>query len=254
VPPRRRTPRWIALLIALTAAGATLSSSATAATRALIVIGLTADAEHAARLRAQAEAARQGFLLRGFAAANLQLLAPADGAPVKRDAILAAFKATAALATPEDETWILLLGHSAAGRDGTPAFQVSGPRVSANDLAGAVGALPGKKFVVVATAKSGGFLPPLLALPGVEAVAATAESGEINEPRLAETWVAALTARPWADFRELATEAATRVAASYERESLAPGEHAQIIDRQAGEIVAVPVAPPNPAAANPAPK
>jgi len=231
------------------------SSPANATPRALIVIGLTVDAEHATRLREQAEAARQGFLLRGFAAANIQLLAPADGAPVKRDAILAAFKTTSAVAASDDETWILLLGHSAAGRDGLPAFQVSGPRLSANDLAGAVGALPGKKFVVVATAKSGGFLPPLLALPGVAAVAATAESGEINEPRLAETWVVVLRGRPWADFRELATEAATRVAASYERESLAPGEHAQIIDRPAGEIVAVPVTPPNPAAAaTPTPK
>jgi transglutaminase-like putative cysteine protease len=204
------------------------------APRAVIVTGLSANETQAARLAALAATAREGLLARGLPAASILTLAPAPGAPLRRDAVLAAL---APASSPATETWLILLGTSAPARDGQPAFQLSGPRLTATDLASAVSALPGKKFVVVATSASGGFLPPLLALPDVEAVAATAESGEINEPRFAEFWAETLVARPDAPFAALAAEAATRVAAFYASQSLAQGENARLIDRAANRII-----------------
>lgn len=223
---------WLGIVIAWIAIAAL---PVTAATRAIIVVGLTADEEHAERLLRQAETAQRGFLARGIRHENISLLAPVKDAPVKRDAVLSALRGIAA--ADNDETWIILLGHSAIGRGGQPAFQVSGPRLTADDLATALGRLPGKKFVVIATANCGGFLPPLLALPQVEAVAATADKGEINEPRFAEAWTEILLAQPQADFATLVSETVRTVGQLYAKKSLALAEHAQLIDRATGKII-----------------
>lgn len=227
----------------------TLALPVTAATRALIVVGLGADEAHAVRLLEQAETAQRGFLARGLRPGDIRLLAPVQDAPVKRDAVLSALRGTDAAAN--DETWIILLGHSALGRGGQPAFQVSGPRLTADDLATALGRLPGKKFVVIATANSGGFLPPLLALAQVEAVAATADKGEINEPRFAEAWTVALLAQPQAEFATLAAEAVRTVGQIYAKKSLALAEHAQLIDRATGKIIDAPASRAEPPATTP---
>ncbi len=206
--------------------------------RALIVVGLTSDPANTKRVSAQAAAARAGFLARGFADDAIRTLTPTVDAPVKRDTVLAAFKALAPAA--DDETWIVLFGHAAAGRDGRATFQVSGPRVTIDDLAGAVSALPGKKFVVIATERSGGFLAPLLPLKDVEAVAATSENGELNEPRFADAWTDALKAQPSSTFTSLASAAVEGVTKRYADEELVVGEHAQLIDRATGTIVSAP--------------
>lgn len=225
-----------------------------AAPRAIIVVGLSAGETQAARLLETAATLREAFIARGFAPEAITSLAPSPGLPLRRDAVLAALTPA-----PAEETWILLLGTAAPGRDGSPSFQLSGPRLSAHDFAQAVGTLPGKKFVVVATAASGGFLPPLMALPGVEAVSATAASGQINEPRFAAFWAEALTAQPGSPFAELAAAASVRVAAYYAENSLALSETALLLDRASGKILQAPFAstisapasatPPSPAKA-----
>jgi transglutaminase-like putative cysteine protease len=236
-------PRFRFLMI-LSVLGASWSWSAFAAPRAVIVVGLAAGETQSTRLQAHAETLREGFLARGLPASAITVLG-ASGDRVRRDAVLAALSP----ASPGiDETWLVLLGTSAA-RGGEPSFQVSGPRLSATDLTAAVKALPGRAFVVVATPASGGFLPPLLALPGVEAVAATADSGEINEPRFAEAWAESLVATPQASFAELADSAAKRVDTFYTSQSLAQGEHARLIDRASGRIIEAPFSK----AADPAP-
>ena len=214
---------------------------AQAARRAVIVVGLTAGEVQSDRLQTAANLAKTGLLTRGFPPADITLLGVPASARAKRDAILAAL-APHSSAAPDDETWIILFG-TATTRAGQPAFQVSGPRLTAADLATAVAALPGQKNVVIATAGSGGFLPPLLALPDVEAVAATADSGEINEPRFAEFWPQALTQNPEAIFAELAATTAANVERFYEETGLAQGEHARLIDRATGTILEAPFAP-----------
>lgn len=220
---------------------------------AIIVVGLAADDAQEQRLRRDAEAARDGLVARGIPDEAIVLVGATGGAAVRRDAILAAMRAV----KPKlDETWLILLGNAAPGRDGVPTFQVSGPRLSVDDVATAVGALPGNKFVVLSMARSGAFLPALLPLRDVEAVAATADAGEINEPRFTQMWIRALAERPEASFRELAAAATGRVGKFYREHALGQSEHAQFIDRAAGLIAAVPEpeepAPPEPRPAEPA--
>jgi hypothetical protein len=217
-------------------------AEARAEVQAIIAVGLATDEGQATRLRAVAETAREGFLARGFKAEEIQVLLSA-----KRDTLLAAL-ATRPVSEgptqgqPERETWIVLLGTAAAARDGQPAWQVTGPRFTASDLVAAIRARTGKTYLVIATAASGGFLPGLLALPGVEAVAATSDTGEVSEPRFAEYWAEALVAQPQASFSELAREAAASVAVFYGQNQLAEAEHARRIDRASGTIVEAPFA------------
>lgn len=214
-----------------------LPTRAGAVTRALIVVGLTANETQAWRLGRLVEKARLGFLAQTYAPARIHVIGTDPSAPAKRDTVLAALRALSP--EPTDESWILLLGNSASGRDGLPAFQVKGPRLGAEEFAGAVAALPGKKYVVIATAQSGGFLRPLLAVPDVEAVSATDQTGEINEPRFSEAWIEALAANPYASFEEIAVKASTRVQNEFVVFKLASGEHAQRIDREKHTVVEV---------------
>lgn len=204
------------------------------------MVGLTAGETQAARLQAHTQVLREGFAARGISAEAIRVLGVSGERPRRAD-LLAALQ-PAASATVSDETWIVLLG-TASVRGGEPSFQVAGPRLTATDLAEAVKVLPGRKFVVIGTTASGGFLAPLLASPDVEAVAATADSGEVNEPRFAEAWAEALVAAPRASFAELAAAAAGRVASFYESRSLAQGEHARMIERASGKIIEAPFAP-----------
>jgi hypothetical protein len=213
--------------------------------RAIIVVGLTAEATQAARMETHVQTLRTGFLARGISANAITVLGGARSR-IRRDDILAALTPSldsvsqpSATETPNDETWVVLLG-SANTRNGEPSFQISGPRLTASDFAAAVKALPGRKYMVVATSASGGFLPPLLALSDVEGVSATAESGEVNEPRFAEAWAESLVAMPKATFTELAVAAVARVNAFYESNALAQGEHARLIDRATGQIITAP--------------
>lgn len=221
------------ILLVLSALSTCLSAFSFGAPRAVIVVGLAAGETQAERLQSHAKTLREGFLARGLPPSAITVLGT-SGERLRRDAVLAALKPS-----DDDETWLVLLGTSAA-RGGEPSFQVSGPRLTATDLTTAVKALPGRTFVVIATPASGGYLPPLLALPGVDAVAATADSGEINEPRFAEAWAESLVATPKASFTELADSAAKRVETFYESSSLAQGEHARLIDRTAGRIIEAP--------------
>jgi hypothetical protein len=204
---------------------------------AIVVVGLTADDDQAARMHFEATNARDGLLARGVPAEAISVFGTDESPVARREALLDAIHG---LKPPIDETWLVLLGQVAPSRDGEPAFQVSGPRLSAEDFAGAVGALPGKKYVVLAASGSGGFLPPLLAQPQVEAVAATAESGEINEPRFSQFWLERFRASPDTGFRQLSVAAAIQVEAFYRDHELAQGEHAKMIDRATGKILDAP--------------
>lgn len=226
--------------------------------RAFIFVGLAAEETQAARLDAHVRTLRTGFIGRGIPADAITVLG-GSSERVRRDQILAALTPAlnptgdaTAKETAADDTWLVLLG-SANTRSGEPSFQIAGPRLTATDFADAVNALPGRKFVVVATSASGGFLPPLLALSDVEAVSATAEAGEVNEPRFAEAWADSLVATPNATFAELAIAAAARVKTFYESNALAQGEHARLIDRGLGQILPAPFTNTTALAATPPP-
>ena len=200
------------------------------------MIGLTSGETQAARLHTQAENLRQGFIARGFPAESIQLLSAKNGAPLRRETVL---DALTAFPSSTAESWITLLGTVAPSRDSTAAFQVTGPRLSANDFAAAVAGVPGHKFVVVATAGGGGFLPALLKIPALEATSATAADGEVSEPRFTAHFADALTAKPHASFSDLAIETTRRVNAFYKQNKIAQSEHPHRIDRATQKIVAI---------------
>jgi transglutaminase-like putative cysteine protease len=238
--PLRPTPRALPAGFRLFCLLACLELTAYSATqRAFVFVGLSASETQAARLAETAASLRESFLRRGFAPDEITILAHQPTRPLRRETLLGAL-APHPKASPEDETWLILLGTSAPDRSGQPSFQIPGPRLTASDFADAVTRLPGRKFVLVGTSGSGAFLAPLLELPGVEAVAATADSGQVNEPRFPLFWADALAADPRADFPALAARAARRVADFYTDNSLAQGETARRIDRTSGRIIEAP--------------
>jgi hypothetical protein len=203
-----------------------------AAPHAIIVVGLTAGDLATKRLEDQAGLIRQALLGRGISPDNITVLGPRP--PVKREALL---QTLVAEKENLEETWIVLLGTVAPGRDGAPAFQLSGPRLSAEDFTRTIAALPGNKKVVVATSLGAGFIRPLQSIPAIEAVAATRKAGEVNEPYFAEAWASALQADPQAKFAVLAQAAAGKVAQHYAELNLAQPEHAQLLDTLRGTVV-----------------
>jgi transglutaminase-like putative cysteine protease len=255
--PLRRPLAALTLLLGLAFAVTIASTPLPAATRrALIVVGLATNETQSARLHETAASIQNSLHLRGFPPANVTVLSSAPAPAVSSglrsppsalsaSALLAAL-APAPAATPDDETWLVLLGTSAPDRSGQPAFQIPGPRLTATALATALAALPGRKTVVVATSASGGFLPLLLAIPDTEAVAATAETGQIQEPRFPAFWAEALAARPDAPFAALAATASERVTAYYEENSLAQSETARLLDRATGSILEPPFSASSP--------
>jgi hypothetical protein len=203
---------------------------------ALIVVGLATDEEQAQRLREQAEACRAAFARRGFAASRITVLPRAAQGNATREDILTHVRS---MPSSLEESWLVLLGNAANARDGRPAFQIRGPRFSADDLKDAADALPGKTYVVVGTCRSGGFLPSLLTLSGVEAVAATSDQGEVNEPRFMALWTKAMNEDPEAAFDDLAARASAQVQAFYRTNHLGQTEHAYRIDWNSRRVVAV---------------
>ncbi len=217
--------RFLALLILLL----TGVASAPAATTALIVIGLTADEKDAALWRVEAEEARTALLARGVPTNNITLLTGDNNQPVTRDSLLAAMAKTQTATGAAGECWILLLGHSAPSRDGSPAFQLRGPRLSAGDLHDALAAFTGPTYVLLGTELSSDYLPLLKTLPQCNAVAAS--NGPMT-PRFTGFWVDALKANPKATFTQLADGAAKQVVSYYKDNSLAQGETASLLSGQ----------------------
>jgi hypothetical protein len=230
--------RLAAFALLLGGAGASLFAESSA----LIVSGLSGSSENAEQFQKLAAEARAALEKRGIP--RVEVL---DG-DATRDAILAKLRATGA--GPKDEFWLVLYGISAPGRDGRPAFQVRGPRLTAEDLKAALDAIPARQHVFIGTSDSGGFVPALRDARR-DVLAATA-AGEGDQPRFAEAWTLALAASPDADFHTLAARAADAVDQQYRAMQLAQGEHARLADAGSdrvleppfGKTSAAPAAPP----------
>ncbi len=214
-----------------------LGMSARAGSEALIVVGLTGGETDSATFTGLAGATRDLLEKRGVG--RTDILASSESARVTREVILGRLREVAGRLTADDEFWLVLFGHAGMSAGGSPAFQVSGPRLTAQDLREALDAVAAKKFVFVATARSGAFLP-VLASPGASVLAATAESGEVNQPRYPEQWVKAFGENPAAPFEAIAARASELVDAEYKQLAVAQGEHARLADPESGKILEPP--------------
>lgn len=171
--------------------------------------------------------------------------AAVDG-EARLDDIDAAFAELAGTAGPEDRVMVVLLGHGTF-RNSEARFNLPGPDLSPEALAGFLDRLATDRIAVVNTASaSGPFVEPLAA-PGRTVIAATATGREQNRTRFGRFFVDAFTEEA-ADLDkdgaisllEAFTFARTETARSYEEEGRLLTEHAVLEDDGDGEGIREP--------------
>ena len=208
----------------------------------LIVIGMTGDESDAALYEKLATETQSALIQRGLTKENVTILRQ----KVNREMILTALSEAAVKTQAEDEFWLVLFGHSGVTANDQPAFQVRGPRLTAEDLKHSLAAIPAIKLVCIATDRSGAFLP-FLTMEKATVLSATAEQGEVNQPRFPEQWVRALTENPKASFAEIAARSTELVTEQYASLGLLQGENARLLDPETGKILQPPFAEAQPA-------
>ncbi len=143
---------WAAMLLGMATVAVTESR---AASGALIVAGLSGTSANEEEFERLSGETKRLLAERGIALENVQTL----GGKVTREIILEKLAAAARSCSAEDEFWLVLYGHGGRSQGGAPAFQVSGPRLTAPDLKTSLDAIPARQFVFVGTSDSGAFLP-----------------------------------------------------------------------------------------------
>lgn len=200
---------------------------------ALIVTGLGPSDADAAKFLSLATETKRLLVERGFPESRVEILHE----KVTRDLVLQKLR-TVTVST-NAEFWLVLYGLSGRSRGNQPAFQVSGPRLTAADLKTALDAIPARQFVFIGTSDSGGFLPVLQSDRRM-VLSATKEQGEPDQPRFPDAWVKVFGQNPQAPFEVIAAQAAAAVDAEYTGAHLAQGEHSRLADPATGQILEPP--------------
>ena len=161
-----------------------------------------------------------------------------------KDGIEKAFADLASRVHPNDEVFVLLIGHG--GFDGKMAtFNMPGPDFTAADFARLVGKLSAQRVVFVdTTSSSGGFLQAL-AGPGRTIVTATKTGGEKLEPRFPQFFIEAYDTDAADRDRngrisvaEAYEYAKAQVASAYQKAGTVQTEHATLDDGSEGKLAA----------------
>jgi RNA polymerase sigma factor (sigma-70 family) len=199
---------------------------------ALIIVGLIAS-DAPEQIASLAADTKKNLVARGFDADHVEILS----GKVTREQILQKLHALAG--SVRGEFWLVLLGQTGRAQAGGPAFQVSGPRLTAADLKPALDAIPGQQFIFIGTGNAGGFLPSLLSERRT-VLSATMESGEPDQPRFLPDWVKQFAATPRAPFADIAARASADVSEYCKQSNIAQSEHAQLADPVSGKILNAP--------------
>ena len=197
-------------------------------------------AEFHAAATAIADAARTRF---GVPAANVVYLGE-DAAPgptrpdgkATRDGVQGTLARIAAAAQPNDDVWIVLVGHG-SGQGEQSRFNLVGPDMTAADFRRALVPLTRQRVAFVNAASASGDFARVLAAPKRAVVTSTKSALERNETTFATHFAAALSA-PVADtdkdggvsLLEAFTYARREVARAYEQDNRLLTEHAQLDD------------------------
>jgi hypothetical protein len=256
--PRRPGAFGLVLGLVLAASAAAARPAAAQDTHLLVIVGVGGSEEHSTRFHGWARAVVDAALEHGVKPANVTYLGErpgeGDGAPAARatrEGVAQAFADAAKRAAPNDEVFVLLLGHgSYDGR--TAAFNLPGPDLTADEYAGLLERFALQRVVFVNTASSSGAFLPVLAGPGRTIVTATKTGGERNETRFPEYFVEALSTDAADRDRngrvstlEAFDYARTRVETAYEQEGHLLTEHAALDDGSEGRFAATQyLAPP----------
>jgi hypothetical protein len=214
----------------------------------LVITGVGGDDEHTAQFQKWAGAVVDSAKKHGVLDANIEWLGettdkdPRIKARSTRENVTKAFTDLAARVKPEDEIFVLLIGHGSF--DGTTAaFNLPGPDLTAADYGKLLQRFTTQKIVFVNTASSSGPFIQALAGPARTIVTATKTGGERNETRFAEFFVEAFDTEA-ADrdrngrvsVQEAFDYAAGKVKAAYEKEGHILTEHAAIDDGSQGKL------------------
>lgn len=205
-----------------------------ASPHALIITGLSGSPENTEEFQRLATETQRLLVARGFAEGDVEIMA---GKPT-RETILAKLDSLKTLAA-DDEFWLVLYGHAGKSQGNLPAFQVSGPRLTSEDLKHALDAIPAKQFVFIATNESGAFLQPLQNARRA-VVTATKGEGESDQPRYPAQWVAAFGEKPGASFTWIAARASELLEKEYDNSGIVQTEHARLADPVSGKILEPP--------------
>ena len=219
-------------------------------THLIVITGVEATPEDGAQFHKWAAALIDAAVRKnGVAEANIIYLADkpdVDRARIRarstREDVDKAFSDVAGRARPNDQIFVVLLGHgSFDGRDA--AFNLPGPDLKAADYVKLLGKFGTQRVVFVNTSSSsGGFLAPL-AGPGRTIVAATKTGGERLDTLFPEHFVEALT-NDTADrnrdgrisILEAFDYAKTKVAQVYQQKGNVVTEHAALDDGSDGKL------------------
>jgi hypothetical protein len=242
----------VALLASLLSVSGAARPASAQDTHLVIVAGVAGSPAHADRFHAWATAIVDASTKAGLPLPHITYLADKpeqDPARIKgrstRDGVTEALTDLATRAKPDDEVFVILIGHgSFDGRQA--AFNLPGPDLSAADYATLLGRFTRQQVVFVNTASSSGAFLPVLAGPGRIIVTATKTGGERNETRFPEHFVDGL-AHPAADadrngrisIFEAFEYARLRVAASYEQSGHIATEHPTLDDGADGKVAAM---------------
>lgn len=194
----------------------------------LVVGGLGGEPRYAERFEAQAESLAQSAE-RSLGDASRVTLLSGEGAT--RDALTAELERLAEVMTPADSLAVFLIGHGT--HDGEQyKYNLPGPDIDGETLAGLLSAVPASRQVVVnATSASGAVLESWLK-EGRTLITATKSGGERNATRFGEYWTAAMSSDE-ADankngaitVQEAFDFTSRKVADSYESEGTLATEH-----------------------------
>ena len=222
------------------------------ATHLLVITGVAGDEEHAKQFHTWAttfiDAAKKRDGVAGGTITYLAEKSDADPARIRgrstRENVDKTFTAIAAQAKPNDEVFVLLIGHgSFDGR--LAAFNLPGPDLTANDWAKLLGKLATQRVAFINTSSSSGAFSPAVTGPGRVIVTATKSGGERNETRFPRFFVEAFgdqTADADRNGRVSVLEAfdyaRAKVVKAYAQDGLLLTEHAVLDDGSDGKLAA----------------
>ncbi|HEV8131349.1 MAG TPA: hypothetical protein VGQ81_08850 [Acidobacteriota bacterium] len=234
---RHSTFRLLPILIVV----ALSLTTAAAGTHVLIVAGLGGDPTYD---KLFSEWVEQLNARLKTSAASITTLAPGKEPAPRRENILAALKKYQTLR--HDDLFILfLIGHGSFDQK-QYRFNIPGPDITAEELAGAIARISAQAAVINATAASGASLP-ILSSKNRVVITATRSGAETNPPRFIQFLIEGLDGRADADkngsisILELFQYARKKTAEWYQSQNRLASEHALLDDSGDGKGTADPV-------------
>ncbi len=207
-------------------------SNTSAATHALIVVGLAGENEEWKEYHAQAEGWKKLLISNGVEEKHLQIIYTPETktsptTETTRDAVKAHLRSWTKNLTEGDDAILILIGYSVT-KQGHFQFQVRGPRLKESDFVESLSGLHARSLTVFLPGSGGVGLAKALAGSRRVIISATAEETEINETQFGHFWLETATEDPKASILELLRKTDRKVVNFYQMQHLARPEVAKL--------------------------